>query len=50
MGNLDLRKELKQVYQSSANSVAEVEVPSFTFARLHAFIGHGRRMVRQPAG
>jgi hypothetical protein len=31
MGKLDLRKELKQVYQSSAQAVAEVEVPAFTF-------------------
>jgi hypothetical protein len=31
MVKLDLRKELKQVYQSSANAVAEVEVPPFTF-------------------
>jgi hypothetical protein len=31
MGKLDLRKELKQVYQSSARAVAEVEVPAFTF-------------------
>ena len=31
MARLDLRKELKQLYQPSAQSVAEVRVPAFTF-------------------
>lgn len=31
MARLDLRKELRQLYQPSAKAVAEVQVPAFTF-------------------
>lgn len=31
MAKLDLRRELKQLYQPSAKTVAEVKVPAFTF-------------------
>jgi hypothetical protein len=31
MGKLDLRKELRQLYQPSSKAVVEVEVPAFTF-------------------
>lgn len=31
MAKLDLRRELKQLYQPSAKAIAEVEVPRFTF-------------------
>ncbi len=45
---LDLKKELKYLYNPSAKSVEEVEVPEFNFAMVDGFIPAGVKVADSP--
>jgi hypothetical protein len=45
---LDLKKELKYLYNPSAKSVKEVEVPEFNFAMVDGFIPAGVKVADSP--